>query len=126
MDSVSDICKYHLLCFLTIIEVKVISGHQVRKVKEKNRDLELRYMFIGQIFAKNAKNAPKTLFEAPKNKSRKITVKSRNDVKVPVFDMFYVISQSFLKISTFNFVHIFISHFPLIYCPLTLAPLGSG
>ena len=28
MDSVSDICKYHLLCFVTIIEVKVISGHQ--------------------------------------------------------------------------------------------------
>ena len=26
MDSVSDICKYHLLCFATIIEV--ISGHQ--------------------------------------------------------------------------------------------------
>ena len=30
MDIVSDICKYHLLCFVTIIEVKVISGHQVR------------------------------------------------------------------------------------------------
>ena len=29
MDSVSDICKYHLLCFVIIIEVKVISGHQV-------------------------------------------------------------------------------------------------
>ena len=36
MDSVSDICKYHLLCFMTIIEVKVISGHQVKKVKQKN------------------------------------------------------------------------------------------
>ena len=35
MDSVSDICKYHLLCFETIIEVKVISGHQVKKVKQK-------------------------------------------------------------------------------------------
>ena len=41
-------------------------------------------MFLGQIFAKNAKNDPKTLFEAPKsvkNKIQKITVKSRNDVK---------------------------------------------
>ena len=66
MDSVSDICKYHLLCFVTIIEVKVISGHQVKKVKQKTRDLELRYMFLGQIFAKNAKNDPKTLFEASK------------------------------------------------------------
>ena len=30
MDSVTDICKYHLLCFVTIIQVKVISGHQVK------------------------------------------------------------------------------------------------
>ena len=35
MDSVSDICKYHLLCFMTIIDVKVMSGHQVKKVKQK-------------------------------------------------------------------------------------------
>ena len=52
------------------------------------RDLELRYMFLGQIFAKNAKNDPKTLFEASKsvkNKVRKITVKSRNDVKNACF-----------------------------------------
>ena len=68
MDSVSDICMYHLLCFAAIIEVKVMSGHQVKKVKQKkNRDLELRYMFLGQIFAKNAKNDPKTLFEASKS-----------------------------------------------------------
>ena len=33
MDSVTDICKYHFLCFVTIIKVKVISGHQVKKVK---------------------------------------------------------------------------------------------
>ena len=36
MDSVSDICKYHSLCFMTITEVKVMSGHQVKKVKQKN------------------------------------------------------------------------------------------
>ena len=35
MDSVSDICNYHLLCFATIIEVKVMSGHQVKKIKQK-------------------------------------------------------------------------------------------
>ena len=65
MDGVSDICKYHLLCFVTIIEVKVISGHQVKKRSSKKiRDLEVRYMFLGQIFAKNAKNDPITLFEA--------------------------------------------------------------
>ena len=36
MDSVTDICKYHLLCFVIIIEVKVISGHQVKKGQAKN------------------------------------------------------------------------------------------
>ena len=66
MDSVTDICKYHFLCFLTIIQVKVISDDQVKKVK-KNRDLELRYMFLGQIFAKNARNDPETPFEASKS-----------------------------------------------------------
>ena len=30
---------------------------------KKFRDLEPRYMFLGQIFAKNVKNEPKTLFE---------------------------------------------------------------
>ena len=46
MDSVTDICMYHVLCFVAIIEVKVMSGHQVKKVKQKkNRDLELRYIF---------------------------------------------------------------------------------
>ena len=38
MDSVSDICKYHLLCFMTIIEVKVMSGHQVKKVNVSGRN----------------------------------------------------------------------------------------
>ena len=41
-------------------------------------------MFLGQIFAKNAKNDPKTLSEASKsvkNEIRKITVKCRNDMK---------------------------------------------
>ena len=35
MDSVTDICKYHLMFFVTLIQVKVISGHQVKKVKQK-------------------------------------------------------------------------------------------
>ena len=47
-----------------------MSGHQVKKVKEKNRDLELRYMFLGQIFAKNAKNDPITLLKL-QNRSKK-------------------------------------------------------
>ena len=64
---------------------------QVTRWKSSNiffRDLELRYMFLGQIFAKNTKNEPNTLFEASKsvkNKLRKITVKSRNDMKSACF-----------------------------------------
>ena len=45
-------------------------------------------MFLGQIFAKNAKNDPKTLLKRQnrsKNKIRKISVKSRNDVKSAFF-----------------------------------------
>ena len=74
MDSVTDICKYHhFLCFVTIIQVMVISGHQVKKVKQKkNRNLEMRYMFLGQIFAHNAKSDPKTLFEASKSVKTKL------------------------------------------------------
>ena len=34
MDSVTDIFKYQFLYFVTIIQVKVISGHQVKKVKQ--------------------------------------------------------------------------------------------
>ena len=52
------------------------------------RDLELRYMFLGQIFAKNAKNDPKNFLKRQnrsKNKIKKITVKSRNDVKSACF-----------------------------------------
>ena len=81
MDSVTDICKYHFLCFVTIIQVKVISGHQVKKVKQFFfRNLELRYMFLGEIFAKNTKNDPKTLFEASKSVKKQ---NSENHGKVP-------------------------------------------
>ena len=81
MDSVTDICKYHFLRFVTIIQVKVISGHQVKKVKPFfSRDLELRYMFLAPIFAKNAKNDPKTLFEASKSVKKQ---NSENHGKVP-------------------------------------------
>ena len=43
----------------------------MKKVKQNNCDLELRYMFLGQIFAKNTKNDPKTLFEASKSVKKK-------------------------------------------------------
>ena len=51
------------------------------KVKQKKiRDLELRYMFLGQIFAKNAKNDPKTPFEASTSVKKQ---NSENHSKVP-------------------------------------------
>ena len=66
---------------MTIIQVKVISGHQVRKVKHIFfRDLELRYMFLSQIYAKNAKDDPKAFFEASKSVTK---YNSANHGKVP-------------------------------------------
>ena len=82
MDSVTDICNYHFLCFVTIPN----TGHgHLRSPGEKGQtkkfhDLELRYMFLGQIFAKNAKNEPKTLFEASKSVKKQ---NSENHGKVP-------------------------------------------
>ena len=87
---------------MTIIQVKVISGYQVKKVKQKI-GIQTCDTCFRSGFRKNAKNEPQTLFEASisvKNKIRKITVKSRNDVKVSIFDMFCVISQLFSKLST--------------------------
>ena len=55
---------------------------------KKFRDFELRYMFLGQIFVKNAKMTLKHFLKhqnRSKNKIRKITVKSRNDVKSACF-----------------------------------------
>ena len=123
MDSVTDICKYHFLCFVTIIQVKVISGHQVKNSNKTNRDLELRYMFLSQIFAKNAKNGPNTLFETSKSvkkQNSEIHGKVPNDVKNASF--WYVLRyiSAILKISTWNFVHIFMRHCPLTYVTFLL------
>ena len=55
---------------------------------KKNLDLDLCYMFLGQIFAKDEKNDPSTLFEASKsvkNNIRKTAVKSRNGMKTAGF-----------------------------------------
>ena len=118
MDSVTDICKYHFLCFVIIMQVKVISGHQVKKVKHFFSWFRAAIHVLRSDFAKNAKNDPKTLFEASKSVKKQNSEnhgKSRNDVKSACFDMFYAISQPFLKISTWNFVHIFMRHYPLTY-----------
>ena len=41
-SDINEIFKWHFLCFVTIIQVKGISDHQVKKIKQKIRDLELR------------------------------------------------------------------------------------
>ena len=62
-----------------------MSSHQVKKVKQFFfRNLELRYMFLGQILQRTRKMTLKHFLKhqyRSKNKIRKITVKSRNDVK---------------------------------------------
>ena len=93
MDSDTDICKYHFLRFvtMTIIQAKVISGHQVKRSNEKKTDLELRYMFLGQCFTKSKKNDLKTtLFDASKS------VKSQNEF----LHVLCHVAKPFLKIST--------------------------
>ena len=88
MDSVSDLyVSFTVLCGHNRGQGHVRSPGEKGQAK-KFRDLGLRYMFLGQIFAKNAKNDPKTLLKhqnRSKNKIRKITVKSRNDVKSACF-----------------------------------------
>ena len=68
-------------------------------------------MFLGQIFAKNAKNDPKTLLKRQnrsKNKIRKITVKSRNDLKSACFrHVLCYISAIFENIDLQFCTHIF-------------------
>ena len=60
MDSVTDICKHHFLCFVTITG----QGHsQVTKVEKGQtnfvfRDLELR-LLVGGVFRLFAKNREK-------------------------------------------------------------------
>ena len=85
----------------------------------KNRDLELRYMFLGRVrFSRRTRKMTSKHFlklqNRSKNEIREITVVSKYR-EVPVFDMFYGISQPVLKISTWNFVHIFMRHCPLTY-----------
>ena len=68
MDGITDIFKHNFLCFVTIMQVKVISGHHVKKGQTKTfRDLELRYKFLGQLFSKNVKNDLNALFEGSKS-----------------------------------------------------------
>ena len=118
MDSVSNICKYHLLCFVTIIQVKVISGHQVKKGQTKKfRDLEVRYMFLGQIFAKNAKNDPKTLFEASKSVKKQ---NPENHGKVQKWrEKCLFLTCFMLYLSHFWRYRLEILHRYSWYCPLT-------
>ena len=78
MDGVTDICEYHFLCFVTITQVKVVSGHQVKKVKQFfSRDLELRYMFLGQIFRKRTRKMTLKHFLKRQNRSTTKFGKSR-------------------------------------------------
>ena len=89
MDSVTDICKYHFLCFVTVLQVKVISGHQVKKVKQKISWFRAAIHVFRSDFRKEREKWPYNTFWSfkigEKNKIRKITVKSRNDVKSACF-----------------------------------------
>ena len=47
MDVISDTCKYHPDYSVTIFQVKVIGGHEVKKVEALNFGiLVVQYMFL--------------------------------------------------------------------------------
>ena len=103
MKVLCDHLKQFLAFSLNIIQVKVISGHPVKKVNpppKQNRDMALQYMLLGQLYAKNTKNGPKTLFENQTRSKNKIRKTKRKWANLVVFNMFYVITQPFLKTST--------------------------
>ena len=52
---------------MTIFHVKIIGDNDVKKSQCTNYFFVVKYMFFGQIFAKNAYNDPKTLFETSKS-----------------------------------------------------------
>ena len=73
---------------MTIIQVKVISGHQVKR-SNKNRDLELRYMFLGQIFAKNARQKKKDVRKlVRKILPRRFLFSDKNDLIEVIYVLF--------------------------------------
>ena len=67
MDSVTDIVKYHFLCFVTIMQVKVISGHQVKKVKPPKTGFIAAMQVFRSMFPKEREIDSKTLFEVSKS-----------------------------------------------------------
>ena len=100
MDSISNICKYHFLCFVTIMRVKVISGHQVKKSNQYTSGFRAAIHGFGSGFRKERENDDKTLKKhqnRSKNEFRKITAKSRNDVKSIFFTCFMSYLSYFLR-----------------------------
>ena len=84
MDSVTDICKYQFLCFVTIIQVKVISGQQVKKVKPKNWIWSCNTCFWVRSSQRTRKMTLKHFLKRQnrsKVKMSKMSNNSRNDVK---------------------------------------------
>ena len=66
MDRVWDTSNYHPKPFVTLSQVKVIQGQEVKMSNLKFRAWVLWYMVLGQMF-KSTKNDHKILFERPKS-----------------------------------------------------------
>ena len=91
-------------CLVKICKFSCVLGweHLRRRVHSSHRGLATTHFLKRQ--------------NRSKNKIGKITVKSRNEVTSVCFHMIYVISQPFLKLSTWIVLHIFVRHCPLTYC----------
>ena len=122
MDRVWDTSKYHPKPFVTLCQVNVIQGQEVKKWHLKLWVWVVWYMFLGQIFVKNAKNDPRTIFEL---KNGTIFFKSGNcrcpckwSKKWPFRHSKRQNSAVFFKTSTWNVVNLFIDKCSLTYIPV--------
>ena len=58
MGSVTDICKYHFLCSLIMIQVKVISDHQEKTFKHKKSGFRAVMQVYRSEFRKDREKIP--------------------------------------------------------------------
>ena len=63
MNRVQDTEKYHPKLLVSTFQVKVIQGHEVKKVNPKLLGFGGVIHVLGQVVVKNAKNSLRTLSE---------------------------------------------------------------
>ena len=119
MDNVTDICKYHFLYFVTIIQVKIISAHQVKKVKQKISWFRAAIHVYRSDFRKEREKWPWRHFLKRQNRSkskiRKITVNVPKWIEKCLFFTCFMLYLSHFWRYRLEVVYTFMRHCPLTY-----------